>query len=78
MSVKEFAQQLNGMFAISIYDISKKKIYLIRDFAGIKPLYYGLNKEGLVFASQFDQIFKHFFFKTKKLRPETRAEAALA
>lgn len=72
--VKEFAQELNGMFAITIYDISKKKIYLIRDFAGIKPLYYGLNEEGLVFASQFDQVFKHDFFKTKKLRPEIMKE----
>ena len=72
--VKEFAQELNGMFAISIYDILNKKIYLIRDFAGIKPLYYGLTEKGLVFASQFDQIFKHDFFKTKKLRPEIMKE----
>ena len=74
VSIEKFAQELNGMFAISIYDIENKKIYLIRDFAGIKPLYYGINKKGLVFASQFDQIFKHNFFVTKKLRPEIMKE----
>jgi asparagine synthase (glutamine-hydrolysing) len=74
VSIEKFAQELNGMFAISIYDIENKKIYLIRDFAGIKPLYYGLNEKGLVFASQFDQIFKHNFFVTKKLRPEIMKE----
>jgi asparagine synthase (glutamine-hydrolysing) len=74
ISIKEFAQELNGMFAITIYDVLNKKIYLIRDFAGVKPLYYGVNKEGLVFASQFDQVFKHPFFETKKLRPEIMKE----
>lgn len=74
MSIKDFASELNGMFAISIYDIENKKIYLVRDFAGIKPLFYGLSEKGLVFASQFDQIFKHDFFKTKRLRPEIMKE----
>lgn len=74
ISIQDFASALNGMFAISIYDIENKKIYLIRDFAGIKPFYYGLSEQGLVFASQFDQIFKHDFFKTKKLRPEIMKE----
>ncbi len=73
--IKEFAQELNGMFAISIYDVIHKKIYLIRDFAGIKPLFYGIHKEGLVFASQFDQIFCHSAFNDFKiLRPEIMKE----
>lgn len=74
ISIQEFASALNGMFAISVYDIENKKIHLIRDFAGIKPFYYGLSEQGIVFASQFDQIFKHDFFKTKKLRPEIMKE----
>ena len=35
---------LSGIFAISIYDRSKKIIYLIRDVLGVKPFYYYLNK----------------------------------
>jgi asparagine synthase (glutamine-hydrolysing) len=69
-----FAKELNGMFAISIYDIENKIMHLIRDFAGIKPLYYGIHNQGLVFASQFDQIFCHQAFEIKKLRPEIMKE----
>lgn len=74
IQIHEFASELNGMFAISVYDIENKKIHLIRDFAGIKPCYYGLNEKGFVFASQFDQVFKHPFFKSKQLRPEIMKE----
>lgn len=70
----EFASELNGMFAISIWDIAQQQLYLIRDFSGIKPLYYGLHNDGIVFASQFDQVFKHPSFTNKKLRPEIMKE----
>jgi len=32
--------RLNGMFAIAIYDIKKKRTILVRDHFGIKPLYF--------------------------------------
>lgn len=32
--------RLRGMFAFAIYDTQEKKIFLARDFFGIKPLYY--------------------------------------
>lgn len=54
---------LNGMFAISIVDTSNETLILTRDFAGIKPLFYGLSDKGVVAASQFNQVFKHFWFK---------------
>jgi asparagine synthase (glutamine-hydrolysing) len=55
-----------GMFAIAIFDKHHKKLYLARDIAGIKPLYFGIANEGIIFASQYDQIFKHIWFKYKK------------
>lgn len=62
---------LNGMFAIAIIDTETDCLYLTRDFAGIKPLFYGMASEGVVCASQFDQVFKHDWFrKTLKLRAE--------
>src|SRR5690606_18747107 len=46
-----------------------------RDFAGIKPLFYGMAETGVVFASQFDQIFRHTWIKDKLiLRPEIMKE----
>lgn len=62
---------LNGMFAIAVIDTASNTLYLSRDFAGIKPLFYGKNEDGVVFASQFDQIFKHEWFgHNLTLRPE--------
>ncbi|CAN5335054.1 asparagine synthase (glutamine-hydrolyzing) [soil metagenome] len=45
-------QQFNGMFAFAIWDIEKGVLYLVRDPAGIKPLYFAHTKEGLAFASE--------------------------
>ena len=74
VDLNTFVNELNGMFAISIWNIKKKELYLIRDFAGIKPLFYGLHNEGIVFASQFNQVFHHPAFSSKKIRPEIMKE----
>ena len=49
----------NGMFALSFYDTVEKRMLLARDHAGIKPLYYMQTSDGIVFASQYDQILSH-------------------
>lgn len=59
IGIKKTIEQLNGMFAIAVIDTLENSLYLTRDFAGIKPLFYGINSGGIVFASQFDQVFKH-------------------
>ena len=41
-----------GMFAIALYDEATRKLYLIRDRFGEKPLYYAMHRGGLVFASE--------------------------
>lgn len=55
--------ELDGMFALSIYDNQQKSITLVRDFAGIKPLFYGWNGKKLIASSQYDQIINHTDFK---------------
>lgn len=59
ISFEKAIQELNGMFAISCWDSLERKLFLARDFAGIKPLFYSNTSEGVVFGSQFNQILKH-------------------
>ncbi len=47
---------LNGMFAFAIWDARTDKLFLARDRAGKKPLYYYADKEKLVFASELKSI----------------------
>jgi asparagine synthase (glutamine-hydrolysing) len=45
-------QRLNGMFALALYDDSKKRLLLARDPAGEKPLFYRHDSGALTFASE--------------------------
>ncbi len=44
--------RLNGMYAIAIYDVKCKKLFLIRDRLGIKPLYILSEPHRLAFSSE--------------------------
>jgi asparagine synthase (glutamine-hydrolysing) len=48
----EFPRHLNGMFAIALYDRVRQQLVLARDHVGIKPLYYALDADRLVFGSE--------------------------
>ena len=48
--------KLRGMFAFAIWDNVKKKVYLVRDRVGVKPLYYKLDSEKLIFSSEIKAI----------------------
>lgn len=47
---------LDGMFAFSIFDIKKNKLYIVRDAFGIKPLYYSMTSNSFHFASEIEAI----------------------
>lgn len=51
-------QQFIGMFAFAIADTQNQNIYLCRDRAGVKPLYYYFDHEKLVFGSEMKVFFQ--------------------
>jgi asparagine synthase (glutamine-hydrolysing) len=52
----ESLTHLNGMFAFSVYDTHKRKLYLVRDRLGIKPLFYRVADGFIAFSSEIKGI----------------------
>jgi asparagine synthase (glutamine-hydrolysing) len=50
---------IDGMFSIALWDMRTKKLYLLRDRMGKKPLYWGIFDNTLLFASEPKAIFEH-------------------
>lgn len=51
--------QLNGQFAIALWDQRKHRLVLARDRMGVRPIYYTLGKDFLLFASEAKALFAH-------------------
>ena len=51
-----FINKLNGIFAFALLNKSKNELLISRDRFGIKPLYYDLTDEKLLFASELKAI----------------------
>jgi asparagine synthase (glutamine-hydrolysing) len=49
-------QRMNGMFAFAIYDSNKRRLFLARDRAGEKPLFYHRLNGRLAFASELKAL----------------------
>jgi asparagine synthase (glutamine-hydrolysing) len=48
--------KLNGIFSIVIYDRRIKKIFLVRDHLGVKPLHYFIKKDKIYFGSDYNSF----------------------
>ena len=49
-------EKLRGMFALALWDARKQQLLLARDRIGIKPLFYGVGRQGIVFGSEIKCI----------------------
>jgi asparagine synthase (glutamine-hydrolysing) len=49
-------RELNGIFAFCVYDRQVKKIWLVRDRLGVKPLYFRADSREITFASEVKAI----------------------
>jgi asparagine synthase (glutamine-hydrolysing) len=55
----ECVHRLRGMFAFAIWDARTRSLLLMRDRLGIKPLYYSILGQRLVFASEIKALLCH-------------------
>lgn len=62
---EESLKMLDGIFAFTILNESKKEIFLARDPLGIKPLFYTINNGEFCFASEIKALLKHPFVNAK-------------
>lgn len=61
----EAFKQLVGMFALFIWDGRKRKVILVRDRMGQKPLFYARQNGNFFFASEARAIVRHAYFRTQ-------------
>ncbi len=53
---ERFIDEIDGIFAMAIYDERIHKVYLYRDRAGVKPLYYYYENGRFAFASELKAL----------------------
>lgn len=56
---EEFIKELNGIFAFAIWDDNQKRLLLVRDRLGVKPLFYTVHENTLVFSSEIKGLFEY-------------------
>ena len=56
---KNIVHHLNGIFAFAIWDQKNEELFIARDHFGIKPLFYTMQNNSFIFASEIKAIFQY-------------------
>lgn len=62
---ESLVRRLEGMFAFALWDKDRQSLLLARDRFGVKPLYYSLRGDGIVFASELGALLEDADFSTE-------------
>src|ERR1017187_8425163 len=52
-------ERMRGMFAVALWTESRRRLVLVRDLMGIKPLYYYCGGDDVYFGSELKALFEH-------------------
>ncbi len=55
----DVVNHLNGIFTFAIWNDKKKELFMARDHFGIKPLFYTIRNNQIIFASELKALFEH-------------------
>ena len=55
----DFLDKIDSMHSFAYYKVNQNELWISRDHAGIKPLYYAEIKEGLIFGSEIKGMLDH-------------------
>ena len=55
----DFVQSLRGEFAFALYDSDKRRLILVRDRFGIRPLFYHFTGDAVFYGSEIKALFRH-------------------
>ena len=55
----DIVKRFNGIFSFAIWNENKQELFLARDHFGIKPFYYTIVDDNLIFASEVKALIKH-------------------